>query len=78
MKQILIYLVLKLSDKINKLYKYYDATLRQTTFAIPIVHFTRVEPPVVICMKLDLTNGDFEKNLQSLKFVEGKDYVLFT
>ncbi|XP_037808922.1 UDP-GlcNAc:betaGal beta-1,3-N-acetylglucosaminyltransferase-like protein 1 [Lucilia sericata] len=65
-------------NKIHKLYKYYDAVLRQITFSIPIVHFSVVEPPVVICMKLDLTNGDFEMNLQSLQFEEGKDYILFT
>ena len=29
-------------------------------------------------MKLDLTNGDFEMNLQSLNFIEDKDYVLFS
>lgn len=67
-----------IADKINKLYKYYDGKLRQTTYAIPIVHFSQVQPPVVICMKLDLTNGDFEMNLQSLNFIEHQDYVLFT
>lgn len=65
-------------DKIKKLYKFFDGVLRETTFSVPIVHFSQVQPPVVICMKLDLTNGDFEKNLQSLQFVEGRDYILFT
>uniref|UniRef100_A0A1I8PZM2 Glycosyltransferase 2-like domain-containing protein n=1 Tax=Stomoxys calcitrans TaxID=35570 RepID=A0A1I8PZM2_STOCA len=65
-------------NKINKCYSYYDCRSRQQTFRIPIVHFSEVQPPIVVCMKLDLTNGAFEMNLQSLKLVEGKDYILFT
>ncbi|XP_061387658.1 UDP-GlcNAc:betaGal beta-1,3-N-acetylglucosaminyltransferase-like protein 1 [Musca vetustissima] len=65
-------------NKINKFYKYYDRLCRQQTFSIPIVHFSQVQPPIIICMKLDLTNGDFEANLQSLQLKEGKDYILFT
>ncbi|KAM7354473.1 queuosine-tRNA galactosyltransferase-like [Cochliomyia hominivorax] len=65
-------------NKIHKMYKYFNPQIRQITFSVPIVHFSQVKPPLVICMKLDLTNGDFEKNLQSLKFIEGKDYILFT
>lgn len=67
-----------LPDKISKYYKYYDSLTRRQTHAIPIVHFSQVQPPIIVCMKLDLTNGDFEENLQSLKLIEGQDYILFT
>lgn len=45
---------------------------------IPIVHFTKAKPPLVICLKLDLTDGVFEENLSSLDLMEGKDYFLFS
>ncbi|KDR09975.1 UDP-GlcNAc:betaGal beta-1,3-N-acetylglucosaminyltransferase-like protein 1 [Zootermopsis nevadensis] len=45
---------------------------------IPIIHFTQVKPPVVICVKLDLTGGSFEENLKSLKLQEGTDYIHFS
>ncbi|KAI9586665.1 UDP-GlcNAc:betaGal beta-1,3-N-acetylglucosaminyltransferase-like protein 1 [Glossina fuscipes] len=65
-------------NKIKKNYHYYDMEKRQFTFSIPIIHFTQVKPPLIICMKLDLTNGDFERNLKSLQLIEGQDYILFT
>ncbi|XP_073824130.1 queuosine-tRNA galactosyltransferase-like [Musca autumnalis] len=65
-------------NKIAKFYKYYDRFSRLQTFSIPIVHFSQVKPPIIICMKLDLTNGDFEANLSSLHLKEGQDYILFT
>uniref|UniRef100_G3MQN2 Glycosyltransferase 2-like domain-containing protein n=1 Tax=Amblyomma maculatum TaxID=34609 RepID=G3MQN2_AMBMU len=45
---------------------------------VPIIHFKEATPPLVICMKLDLTNGGFEANLSSLNLVEGIDYVHFS
>ncbi|KAK8776724.1 hypothetical protein V5799_029932 [Amblyomma americanum] len=45
---------------------------------VPIIHFREATPPLVICMKLDLTNGSFEANLSSLNLVEGVDYVHFS
>ncbi|RUS75577.1 hypothetical protein EGW08_016671 [Elysia chlorotica] len=43
---------------------------------IPIVHFSTVRPPIVICVKLGLS-GNFEDNLSSLGLKEGMDYVHF-
>lgn len=45
---------------------------------VPIVHFRDAIRPFVICIKINLTNGDFEKNLSSLDLKEGTDYILFS
>lgn len=45
---------------------------------VPIIHFKDATPPLVICMKLDLTNGSFEANLSSLNLIEGVDYIHFS
>lgn len=44
---------------------------------VPIVHFQSAKPPFIICMKLDLTGGEFEKNLASLNLTEGVDFFHF-
>lgn len=44
---------------------------------VPIVHFQSAKPPFIICMKLDLTGGEFEKNLASLNLKEGVDFYHF-
>ena len=45
---------------------------------IPIVHFSQAKPPIVICVKQNLTKGQFEENLASLRLVEGRDYFFFS
>ncbi|XP_072029834.1 queuosine-tRNA galactosyltransferase-like [Amphiura filiformis] len=45
---------------------------------VEIVHFRDAHPPFVICMKQDLTGGEFESNLASLNLKEGKDYYFFS
>ncbi|PIK59676.1 putative UDP-GlcNAc:betaGal beta-1,3-N-acetylglucosaminyltransferase-like protein 1-like [Apostichopus japonicus] len=45
---------------------------------IPILHFTDAKPPLIICVKLDLTGGGLEKNLTFLNLQEGKDYYHFS
>ncbi|KAH7637172.1 UDP-GlcNAc:betaGal beta-1,3-N-acetylglucosaminyltransferase-like protein 1 [Dermatophagoides farinae] len=44
---------------------------------IPIIHFSNLKPPVVICVKLGLTNGQFEQNLRSMNLHEAIDFVHF-
>lgn len=44
---------------------------------VPIVHFRNARPPFVLCVKMDLTGGQFEENLNSLELEEGKDYYHF-
>ncbi|XP_043924057.1 UDP-GlcNAc:betaGal beta-1,3-N-acetylglucosaminyltransferase-like protein 1 [Protopterus annectens] len=43
-----------------------------------IKHFRDASPPFIICVKLDLTGGQFEDNLNSLNLKEGKDYYHFS
>ncbi|XP_023718290.1 UDP-GlcNAc:betaGal beta-1,3-N-acetylglucosaminyltransferase-like protein 1 isoform X1 [Cryptotermes secundus] len=62
---------------VNKVGKTYSPP-HQSQRAIPILHFRQVTPPLVICVKLDLTGGSFEENLKSLKLQEGIDYIHFS
>ncbi|XP_048510433.1 UDP-GlcNAc:betaGal beta-1,3-N-acetylglucosaminyltransferase-like protein 1 [Athalia rosae] len=63
--------------KIGQNYVSYEPTLKKTERPIPIIHFTEACPPFIICVKLDMTNGEFEGNLQSLALTEGRDFVHF-
>jgi len=64
-------------NKINQgVYVYQNSTQRPKP-EVPIVHFSRATAPFVICVKLDLTGGQFEANLSSLNLTEGVDYVHF-
>lgn len=44
---------------------------------VPIVHFSQAKAPFIICIKLGLTGGQFESNLQSLGLQEEKDFYHF-
>ena len=44
---------------------------------VPIVHFKDARKPLIICVKLGLSNGAFEDNLASLCLEEGKDFYHF-
>lgn len=58
-------------------YTFYESGL-QPKPTVPIVHFSKAEKPFVICVKMDLTGGQFESNLNSLGLEEGRDYVMFS
>lgn len=65
-------------NKIGKSFHHYDPQLRRDVSPpVPIISYRDAKPPLIICMKLNLTNGEFEENLKSLNLVEGMDYVLF-
>lgn len=49
----------------------------KTRHEVPIIHFSAAKPPLVMCVALDRTNGDFEKTVASLNLVEGVDYWHF-
>lgn len=66
------------AKKIAKKAYTYEESEEEPKPRVPIVHFSQAVPPLVVCMKLDLTRGSFEANLSSLKLKEGRDYVLFT
>lgn len=63
--------------KIGKTVKLYCPLKRINIANLPVIHFSEAIPPLIICVKLDLTGGDFERNLKSLNLIEGKDYILF-
>lgn len=62
--------------KIGNFYTY-EHSLEKIKPKVPIIHFCEAKPPLVICMKLDLTGGSFERNLESLMLLEDKDYFHF-
>ncbi|XP_037804568.1 UDP-GlcNAc:betaGal beta-1,3-N-acetylglucosaminyltransferase-like protein 1 [Penaeus monodon] len=62
--------------KIGTCYTYEESKERPKP-KVPIVHFSQIKPPLIICMKMDLTGGKFEENLESLHLEEGKDYFHF-
>ncbi|CAG0885265.1 unnamed protein product [Darwinula stevensoni] len=66
------------SKKIANGFYIYEESSEVPKPRVPILHFRDASPPFVICVKLDLTGGEFEKNLQSLHLIEGKDYYLFS
>ncbi|KAL5018400.1 hypothetical protein ScPMuIL_004122 [Solemya velum] len=56
--------------KISKGYYTYEESTAIVKPKIPVVHFRDAQPPFIICVKLDLTKGDFENNLKSLNLKE--------
>uniref|UniRef100_A0A0N5A1M8 Glyco_trans_2-like domain-containing protein n=1 Tax=Parastrongyloides trichosuri TaxID=131310 RepID=A0A0N5A1M8_PARTI len=56
----------------------YDEKKRLVTYRIPIVPISEIEPPVVICVKLDMTNGHLEKYIDIKNWVEGRDFFHFS
>lgn len=65
-------------NKIGRTVEMYCPIKRVVLAQVPVVHFTQAKPPLLVCVKLDLTKGSFEKNLASLDLIEGHDYVLFS
>lgn len=63
------------SKKTGKFVEWYTKTDKGK---IPIVHFSKASPPFITCVKLDLTKGQFEDNLNSLNLVEGQDFIVFS
>ena len=44
---------------------------------IPRIHFSKAKAPIVMCVALDRTNGEYEKNVKTLGLKEGTDYYHF-
>lgn len=58
----------------QKVYEQYDSNSRTITARIPIVSYEIAQPPAVICVKLDMTDGVLEKYLHDLCWTEGVHY----
>ncbi|XP_067164646.1 queuosine-tRNA galactosyltransferase isoform X3 [Apteryx mantelli] len=63
--------------KITKGFYTYEESEERPKPKIPICHFREATPPFIICVKLDLTHGAFEENLNTLNLKEGMDYYHF-
>ncbi|XP_076060901.1 queuosine-tRNA galactosyltransferase-like [Oratosquilla oratoria] len=64
------------TKKVGTVYTYEEAPWKPKP-KVPIIHFKEAHPPIIICMKMDLTRGDFEENLASLNLKEGTDFYHF-
>ena len=68
--------------KIGKNYEYQETNKRPKPL-YPIVHFSKVKPPVVISVKTGLPNNQrlnepgLEDNIALLNMTEGEDYIHF-
>lgn len=65
-------------NKIRKGFYCYEDSQERPKPKVPILHFRAAQSPFVICVKLDLTGGEFEDNLKSLHLQEGRDFVHFS
>ncbi|XP_036919541.1 UDP-GlcNAc:betaGal beta-1,3-N-acetylglucosaminyltransferase-like protein 1 isoform X2 [Sturnira hondurensis] len=65
-------------NKIKKGFYCYEDSLERPKPRVPILHFRAARPPFIICVKLDLTGGEFEDNLRSLHLQEGRDFLHFS
>lgn len=44
---------------------------------VPIEHFSKATKPILICVKMDMTEGKLEENIKSLNLKEGVDFYHF-
>ncbi|NXK84202.1 B3GNL protein, partial [Amazona guildingii] len=63
--------------KITKGFYTYEESEERPKPRVPVHHFRDAAPPFIICVKLDLTGGAFETNLNMLNLKEGVDYYHF-
>ncbi|KAH3871431.1 UDP-GlcNAc:betaGal beta-1,3-N-acetylglucosaminyltransferase-like protein 1 [Dreissena polymorpha] len=64
-------------NKISKGYYVYEESKSQPKPRIPVISFKDAKPPFIICVKMGLTEGGFENNLESLNLKEGADFYHF-
>ncbi|XP_070595858.1 queuosine-tRNA galactosyltransferase isoform X2 [Erythrolamprus reginae] len=57
-------------NKITKGFYIYEESKETSKPRIPVIHFKDASPPLIICVKLDLTDGQFEENLSLLNLKE--------
>uniref|UniRef100_A0A1A7XLL7 UDP-GlcNAc:betaGal beta-1,3-N-acetylglucosaminyltransferase-like 1 n=1 Tax=Iconisemion striatum TaxID=60296 RepID=A0A1A7XLL7_9TELE len=64
-------------NKIQKGFYTYEESKERPKPKIPVVHYRNATGPFVICVKLDMTGGVLEENLNCLQLKEGADYYHF-
>ncbi|EFO94261.1 hypothetical protein CRE_30180 [Caenorhabditis remanei] len=55
----------------------FDEKQRIVTHKVPIVNIETAKPPLIVCVKLDLTHGDLERIIERKKWREHVDFVYF-
>ncbi|KAF1768338.1 hypothetical protein GCK72_000150 [Caenorhabditis remanei] len=55
----------------------FDEKQRIVTHKVPIVNIETAKPPLIVCVKLDLTHGDLERIIERKKWREHVDLVYF-
>lgn len=65
------------AKKISKQWYTHEESKQLPRPRVPIVHFSQLQPPVILCVKQDLTEGGFEHNLSSLNLKEGVHFYHF-
>ncbi|XP_059191487.1 UDP-GlcNAc:betaGal beta-1,3-N-acetylglucosaminyltransferase-like protein 1 isoform X1 [Centropristis striata] len=63
-------------NKIQKGFYTYEESQRPKP-TVPVLHYRDAASPFIICVKLDMTGGVLEENLDSLQLKEGTDYYHF-
>ncbi|XP_072240354.1 queuosine-tRNA galactosyltransferase isoform X1 [Leuresthes tenuis] len=64
-------------NKIQKGFYTYEESKERPKPKVPILHYKDASGPFIICVKLDMTGGVLEENLNSLQLKEGIDYYHF-
>ncbi|XP_074485189.1 queuosine-tRNA galactosyltransferase isoform X3 [Sebastes fasciatus] len=64
-------------NKIQKGFYTYEESKERPKPKIPVLHYKDASAPFVICVKLDMTGGVLEENLNCLQLKEGTDYYHF-
>ncbi|MEQ2232266.1 UDP-GlcNAc:betaGal beta-1,3-N-acetylglucosaminyltransferase-like protein 1 [Ilyodon furcidens] len=64
-------------NKIQKSFYTYEESKQRPKPTVPIRHYKEATGPFIICVKLDMTGGVLEENLNSLQLKEGTDYFHF-
>ncbi|XP_030270048.1 queuosine-tRNA galactosyltransferase isoform X2 [Sparus aurata] len=64
-------------NKIQKGFYTYEESKQRPKPKIPVLHYKDASAPFIICVKLDMTGGVLEENLNSLQLKEGIDYFHF-
>ncbi|XP_008409667.1 queuosine-tRNA galactosyltransferase [Poecilia reticulata] len=64
-------------NKIQKCFYTYEESKERPKPTVPVLHYKEATGPFIICVKLDMTGGVLEENLNALQLREGTDYYHF-
>uniref|UniRef100_A0A3B3X295 Glycosyltransferase 2-like domain-containing protein n=1 Tax=Poecilia mexicana TaxID=48701 RepID=A0A3B3X295_9TELE len=64
-------------NKIQKRFYTYEESKERPKPTVPVLHYKEATGPFIICVKLDMSGGVLEENLNALQLREGTDYYHF-